>query len=130
VTIKLYIYIYIYHVSEASRMWTRKLIFHQHNKTTSCNKETTNNKIEKANYITLINNNGSDAGMVGDSGGLVSVGSGMVGFAHDADGDQERGATTRERERWPRSRWEGEVASMIMREEGGKLSEKGRRRVW
>jgi len=38
--------------------------------------------------------------MVGDGGdGLVSVGSGMVGFAHDTDGDQERGAVARERER-------------------------------
>jgi len=40
-----------------------------------------------------------------------------------------RGAAARERERLRRCRWEGEVASMIMGEEGGKLSEKGRRRV-
>jgi len=46
-----------------------------------------NNKIEMSNYITLIKNNGSGAGMVGDGGdGLVSVGSGMVAFAHDGSG--------------------------------------------
>jgi len=55
-----------------------------------------NNKTEMSNYITLIKNNGSGAGMVGDGGDrLVSVGSGMVGFAQDADGDHER-------ERWLR----------------------------
>jgi len=68
--------------------------------------------------------------MLYDGGdGLVSVGSGKVGFTHDVDGYQERGAAERERERWQRRRWEGEMASMIMGEEGGKLSEKGRRRV-
>jgi len=47
-----------------------------------------NNKTEMSNYITLIKNNGSGAGMVGDDGDrLVSVGSEMVGFAHDADCD-------------------------------------------
>jgi len=49
-----------------------------------------------SDYISLIENNGSGAGMVGDDGdGMVSVGSGMVGFAHEADGDQERGAAAR-----------------------------------
>jgi len=35
----------------------------------------------------------------------------------------------REREIWRRGWWVGEVASMIMGVKGGKLSEKGRRRV-
>jgi len=88
-----------------------------------------NNKTEMSNYITLIKNNGSGAGMVGDGGDrLVIVGSGMVGFAHDADGDHERCNGEREGE-MARHRWEGEVASMIMGEEGGKLYEKGRKRV-
>jgi len=69
-----------------------------------------NNKTEMSNYITLIKNNGSGAGMVGDGDDrLVSVGSGMVGFAHDADGDHERCNGERE----------GEMASAPVGGRGG-----------
>jgi len=68
-----------------------------------------NDKIEISNYITLIKNNGSGAGMVGDGGGgLVSVGSGMVGFAHDGSG-MERCSGKRE----------GEIATVPVGGRGG-----------
>jgi len=68
-----------------------------------------NNKIEMSNYITLIINNGSGAGMVGDGGDeLVNVGSGMVGFAHDGSG-MERCSGKRE----------GEIATVPVGGRGG-----------